>query len=295
MTASPYLCLRRATGWISVAVLLYFLSTSLIASCNAESVPMAGLLSRGLIKTKVNLLPSQHDFLVQVEVSNNSRERLEFHLEPGRIFNSLPDEFQDLVAVSSIEMVIEPSAITKAVLPAYCKNKHKKGPACTTPMELGPMASDQLVRICRFIADRCFKTETIRDVVWAVSDTIPLPRTLVALEGEKSTAELKRYLDVDLGRAAADHVLDLDVLDREDGLEFLSIEDRYDLKQKGTVRIVFTDYNGEVLRELMAPTPRPADRFDLEVNMIAKDLKSGLYFIRVLNDGVLQKQWTIFI
>ena len=45
----------------------------------------------------------------------------------------------------------------------------------------------------------------------------------------------------------------------------------------------------------MAPTLRPADRFDLEVNMITNDLKSGLYFIRVLNDGVMQKQWEIFL
>jgi hypothetical protein len=295
MTALSYLRLRKATGWISVAVLLYFLSTSLIASCNAESVPMGWILSKGLINTKVNLLPANHEFVVQVEVRNNSRERLEFYLEPGRIFNALPDEFQDLIAVSRIEMVLEPSAVTKAVLSAYCKNKHKKGPACTTPMELGPMASEQLVRICRYISDRSFRTETIRHAVWAVSDTIPLPRAFLVLENEKTVAELERYLDVDLGRATADHVLDLDTLDLEEGLEFLSIEDQYDLKQKGTVRIVFTDYHGEVLRELMSPTVRPADRFDLEVNMIAKDLKSGLYFIRILSDGVLQKQWEIFI
>ena len=45
----------------------------------------------------------------------------------------------------------------------------------------------------------------------------------------------------------------------------------------------------------MSPTKRVADRFELEVRVKLHEVKSGVYFIKVLTNGELQKQWEVFI
>ena len=59
--------------------------------------------------------------------------------------------------------------------------------------------------------------------------------------------------------------------------------------------IALVDYNGEVIRELMSLAKRVAARFELEVRVKLHEVKSGVYFIKVLTNGELQKQWEVFI
>ena len=61
------------------------------------------------------------------------------------------------------------------------------------------------------------------------------------------------------------------------------------------VNIVFTDFNGKVIRELLPATKRSADRFALQLRIMLKDIRRGVYYVKVMSDGKLQKQWEVYI
>ena len=274
------------------ALLVVFIFLCFSTYTNALSVPISQLLKGKSLNTKVSLQSNDDGFMVIIEAQNLSKDLQQFYLEPGRTINAIDDKYQDLVITSSVEMQVKPKSISRSVFRAYCKNKHKIGPPMKCKMELGSMATESLVRMCRYLADQNFEAYQInQNAVWAISDTVPFER----YDSSAATAELRRYIDISLGKVKSTYTLEYDSLHHEQEPTFFEFEDHYALSKQGMVNIVFTDFNGNVIRELLPATKRSADRFALQLRIMLKDIRRGVYYVKVMSDGKLQKQWEVYI
>lgn len=281
----------------SLKTILYLLLyVALPGKIMADTVPLEKLLLGKSVVSDVKVRDHFGAFRVNVGFTNLTDDTLDFNLESGRIFNSVDPKLQDLVTVHQLHFVLLPHGRKDSMIYAFCKDKSKRGPTWESELELGPMSKGKILKVCRFLENKDYNLNTVQHAVWVASDSIPVS-SVFSREDDRTRIEVLRTFLTDMQNGSHTSYM---IEYRSNGPDpsdqvpvYMVLDDEYVVKKEGVVRIVFTDSNGAIVRELLAPTKRPADKFNLHVRMYLDGLISGTYFVRVFRDQYQQREWQI--
>ncbi len=163
-----------------------------VAHSKSESLDIAALCKRGIVKIELTSLGSYQGECVEMKLKNTTNDSLIFDLEAGRKFIASDSSAQDILIVKSMHFKLAPRAEKNVFAIGYCCRATRHAPHKGMTFSLGELMPTEWIRVANYISNNSIPSHAIQSAVWALSDD----HAVAAIQDDKnqSADQLRRLV-----------------------------------------------------------------------------------------------------
>ncbi|MDW7695475.1 hypothetical protein R9C00_27190 [Flammeovirgaceae bacterium SG7u.111] len=149
--------------------LILLLPSLLLAKGPEAEISLYDAVDRKLIKLDIEGKGGYNGECILLKVTNVSNYRLNLKVEPGTMFQSDEDWWQNLVVTQEALLAAGPKRISQFGLFTMCTQSHNAAPSKGSGFSLGKKAEGPLLALAQTISENEYQSSTAQSAVWAVT------------------------------------------------------------------------------------------------------------------------------
>lgn len=274
-------------------VLLCLSGLSFSVFC-AESKPVAlrEAISKGLLQVSAKGLGGHEGQCIEMVITSMHKKAMQVSIEAGMKLFPNDTSIQSMMVSQQRLVTLEPQAVRKIKLFAFCIEQHDGGPSSDEMFALGPMADGNLLEVVQFINNKKFQTSAAQHAIWCITDSA----SLSGIYDDTNPAlakELRMFVAKLTGRIPpwyqTEHKIQPGVEETFNPVK-IHADFQYKLTTDGIVTFGIYNEQGDTVQTILANHAEKAGLHIMKIRFEAHNLPKGKYYARVMNQGVLVEE-----
>jgi hypothetical protein len=236
-----------------------------------------------------------HGKALRLQVSNNTRERLQITVDPALIFRPDDKAYQDLVLPAEEMLAIAAGGMAEIDVQTFCGKLHAAAPGSKLTYKFWKQGDSSLIKVTQYIRKNKLYDYLGQQAVWVMTDGNDL-EGIIDPARPKQSADLLALLVKLTGKSAPEYFryYKLDTVAGQPVFKkrVLKIISNIDWKLEEAAPITLGIYNatGDLVQGVLDEKQMAKGGYRMQVQFEAEDAPPGNYFMRLKKDDKLMKE-----
>lgn len=217
---------------------------------------------------------------VLVQIENKSGGSIELRIPAGQRFLTVDKEYQDMLVIKEVILVLAPGGRKQTGLLAMCTQLRNMGPGSGTDFTVGPMADGHLLKIADYIHTHEFGDQgDAQQAVWAISDGNPINNVY--------NDDFRKYMSELTGREYTERARGMN---RPERIATFTVNGRveFGMNEPGNVTIAMYDTTGAEIKVVYTDEKKRGNHW----HKWRFTYREGTYVMKLLINGVVKGEDT---
>lgn len=268
------------------------LISAMLSSASHEAkrkyVPIDKAMKKGIVSTKLLGAGGYSEECISANFYNSDDDTVFVVVETGRILPSEDSLLQSIILVRQDSIALPPGDSTRHRLYGFCCMATKNAPRTGSRYSMGSFATDiRLVQLAQYLSNNKHEAGAMQMAVWAISNGYNLASITESIPGKQKA--LREKVAALTNQAAPWYTV---IFEEDSSLcsgkpETLVADVEYLVRSNGMVSMVLYDCHYKPTKVFFQYIHHNPKRYTYNIKLDVKGYPSGVYHLKVVQDGTL--------